>query len=272
MWRRVVSLSPLLSSSKSRSLNQVQVPYGFNACQFFYTQVLNSALICFIFFRFIKLISSYFAPSSGYMAISFKFWEIRAEDGVSGARRKPFVTFVLGGPGSGKGTQCTRIVNTFGFTHLSVGDLLRKEIYSDSENGSMILDTIKEGKIVSSEVTVKLIKNAIEASENRRILVDGFPRSEENRIAYERVVGVEPDIVLFFDCPKEEMVKRVLNRNEGRIDDNIDTVKERLTVFSELNLPVIKYYSEKGKLHKIDGTGTEDEIFERVLPVFAALR
>ena len=54
---------------------------------------------------------------------------------------------------------------------------------------SMILDTIKEGKIVSSEVTVKLIKNAIEASENSRILVDGFPRSEENRIAYERVVS-----------------------------------------------------------------------------------
>ncbi|KAG6415622.1 hypothetical protein SASPL_123035 [Salvia splendens] len=258
MWRRGVSLSSMLSSSKSRLLNQVQVAYGFNACQVFSTHVLNPA-----------------------------------EDGVSGARRKPFVTFVLGnnvklvllfslkpcyaygnegGPGSGKGTQCTRIVNTFGFTHLSVGDLLRKEIYSDSENGSMILDTIKEGKIVPSEVTVKLIKKAIEAGDNNRILVDGFPRSEENRIAYERVGGVEPDIVLFFDCPKEEMVKRVLNRNQGRIDDNIDTVKERLTVFEELNLPVIKYYSEKGILHKIDGTGTEDEIYERVLPIFAALR
>ncbi|XP_057798366.1 UMP-CMP kinase-like isoform X2 [Salvia miltiorrhiza] len=230
MWRRLVSLSPLLSSSKSRLINQA---YGFNACQLFSTQ---------------------------------------AEDGVSGTRRKPFITFVLGGPGSGKGTQCTRIVNAFGFTHLSVGDLLRKEIYSNSENGSMILDTIKEGKIVPSEVTVKLIKNAIEASQNNRILVDGFPRSEENRIAYERVVRAEPDIVLFFDCPEEEMVKRVLNRNQGRIDDNIDTVKERLAVFAELNLPVIKYYSEKGKLHKIDGTGSEDEIFERVLPVFAALR
>ncbi|KAG6418140.1 hypothetical protein SASPL_120339 [Salvia splendens] len=240
MWRRGVSLSSMLSSSKSRLLNQMQVACGFNACQVFSTHVLNP---------------------------------IVAEDGVSGARRKPFVTFVLGsGPGSGKGTQCTRIVNTFGFTHLSVGDLLRKEIYSDSENGSMILDTIKEGKIVPSEVTVKLIKKAIEASENNRILVDGFPRSEENRIAYERVGGVEPDIVLFFDCPKEEMVKRVLNRNQGRIDDNIDTVKERLSVFEELNLPVIKYYSEKGILHKIDGTGTEDEIYERVLPIFAALR
>ncbi|KAL0304146.1 UNVERIFIED_CONTAM: Pentatricopeptide repeat-containing protein, chloroplastic [Sesamum radiatum] len=215
MWRRVASLSPLVSRSKSRLLDQVQVANGFNVWQMFSTQVLN--------------------PTEG---------------GVSDSRRTPFVTFVLGGPGSGKGTQCTRIVETFGFTHLSAGDLLRKEISSNSENGSMILNTIREGKIVPSEVTVKLIQKAIEASENDRFLIDGFPRSEENRIAYERVIGAEPDIVLFFDCPVEEMVKRVLNRNQGRVDDNIDTVKERLKVFTELNLPVIKYYSEKGKLYK----------------------
>ncbi|PIN18805.1 Uridylate kinase/adenylate kinase [Handroanthus impetiginosus] len=234
MWRRVASLSSLVSSSKSRILNQVGC--GLNACQVFTTRVLNPA-----------------------------------EGGVSDRRRIPFVTFVLGGPGSGKGTQCTKIVETFGLTHISAGDLLRKEISSNSENGSMILNTIKEGKIVPSEVTVKLIKKAIETSENDRFLIDGFPRSEENRIAYERVIGAEPDIVLFFDCPEQEMVKRVLNRNQGRIDDNIDTVKERLKVFAELNLPVIKHYSKKGKLYKIDGTGSEDEIFERVRPVFAAL-
>ncbi|KAK6155846.1 hypothetical protein DH2020_010094 [Rehmannia glutinosa] len=237
MWRRVASLSPLVSSSKSRLLNQVQVAYGFNAWQMFSTQVLNPV-----------------------------------EGGVSDSRRTPFVTFVLGGPGSGKGTQCTRIVETFGFTHLSAGDLLRREISSNSENGSMILSTIKEGKIVPSVVTVQLIQKAIETSDSDKFLIDGFPRTEENRIAYERVIGAEPDIVLFFDCPEEEMVKRVLNRNQGRIDDNIDTVKERLKVFAELNLPVIKHYSKKGKLYKIDGTGSEDEIFERVRPVFAALR
>ncbi|KAL6530226.1 hypothetical protein OROHE_014579 [Orobanche hederae] len=134
----------------------------------------------------------------------------------------------------------------------------------------MILSIIKEGKTVHSEVTVQLIRKATEASENCRFLIDGFPRSEENRIAYERVIGAEPDVVLFFNCPEEEMVKRVLNRNQGRIDDNIDTVKERLKVFVELNLPVIKHYFKKGKLYKIDGTGSEEEIFERVRPVFTA--
>ncbi|KAK4489444.1 hypothetical protein RD792_005253, partial [Penstemon davidsonii] len=196
---------------------------------------------------------------------------MEAEGGFSARGRIPFMTFVLGGPGSGKGTQCTRIVETFGFTHLSAGDLLRNEISSNSKNGFMILNTIREGKIVPSEVTVKLIKNAIESSDNDRFLIDGFPRTEENRVAFERVMGAEPDIVLFFDCPEEEMVKRVLSRNQGRVDDNIDTIKERLKIFRSLNLPVIKHYSEKGKLCKIDGTGSEDEIFERVRPVFASL-
>ncbi|XXG51922.1 hypothetical protein AAC387_Pa03g0382 [Persea americana] len=195
---------------------------------------------------------------------------------ISSNRTRPFITFVLGGPGSGKGTQCEKIVETFGFTHLSAGDLLRKEISSNSENGykvrSTILDIIKEGKIVPSEITVKLIQRAIQSSESYKFLIDGFPRSDENRIAFERVIGMEPEVVLFFDCPEEEMVKRVLSRNQGRVDDNIETIKKRLKVFAGSNLPVINYYSGKGKLRKIDAVGTVDEIFEKVQPIFAAYK
>ncbi|KAD2393576.1 hypothetical protein E3N88_40553 [Mikania micrantha] len=133
----------------------------------------------------------------------------------------------------------------------------------------MILETISKGKIVSSEVTVKLLKSAIESGETQRFLIDGFPRSEENRIAYEQIIGIEPEVVLFFDCNEEEMMKRVLHRNQGRVDDNIDTTKERFRVFEAYTLPVIRYYSQKGKLHKINAIGTEDEIFERVQPMFA---
>ncbi|KAJ0677784.1 putative UMP/CMP kinase [Helianthus annuus] len=177
---------------------------------------------------------------------------------------------LLGGPGVGKGTQCTRIAETYGFTHLSVGDMLRKEISSNSKYGDMILETITKGKIVSSEVTVKLLKSAIASSETDRFLIDGFPRSEENRVAYEQIIGIEPEVVLFFECNEEEMMKRVLHRNQGRVDDNIITTKERLRVFETYSLPVIRYYSQKGKLHKINAIGTEDEIFERVRPIFAA--
>ncbi|KAA3460413.1 putative UMP-CMP kinase 2 isoform X3 [Gossypium australe] len=176
---------------------------------------------------------------------------------------KPFVTPGIdtsfppafqfsGGPGSGKGTQCIKIVETFGFAHLSAGDLLRREIASKSADGAMILKTIKEGKIVPSQVTVKLIQKEMELSDNHKFLIDGFPRTEENRVSFERIIGVEPNVVLFFDCPEEEMVKRVLNRNEA------------------LSLPVINYYSERGKLYTIKAIGTEDEIFEQVRPIFAA--
>jgi UMP-CMP kinase len=83
-----------------------------------------------------------------------------------------------------------------------------------TENGAMILNLIKDGKIVPSEVTVKLIQKELESSDNRKFLIDGFPRTEENRVAFERIIRADPDVVLFFDCPEEEMVKRVLNRNQ----------------------------------------------------------
>ncbi|KAJ4953556.1 hypothetical protein NE237_030388 [Protea cynaroides] len=218
MWRRVVSLYPLLSLSNSSVLHQMQ-----------------------------------------------------AKGGIASKGKTAFITFVLGGPGSGKGTQCAKIVETFGFTHLSAGDILRREISSNSENGAMILDMIKEGKVVPSEVTVKLIQKEIESIDNYKFLIDGFPRSEENRIAFERNIGMEPNIVLFFDCPEDEMVKRVLSRNEGRVDDNVDTIKKRLNVFAALNLPVIKHYTETGKVHKINAVGSADEIFEQIRPIFTEL-
>ncbi|CAO2839028.1 unnamed protein product [Amaranthus hypochondriacus] len=134
----------------------------------------------------------------------------------------------------------------------------------------MILEIIKEGKIVPSEVTVKLIQKALSAKDNHKFLIDGFPRTEENRVAYERIVGAEPNLVLFFDCPEEVMVKRLLNRKQGRVDDNKETVKTRLKVFKELSLPVVNYYSGRGILHTIDAVGTEDEIFKQVRAVFSA--
>ncbi|KAL9818774.1 putative UMP-CMP kinase 2 [Arabidopsis thaliana] len=219
MWRRVALLSPMISSS-SRSLKLSQAASGLKVGESFATDIINQ------------------------------------DERVSPPKEKaPFITFVLGGPGSGKGTQCEKIVETFGLQHLSAGDLLRREIAMHTENGAMILNLIKDGKIVPSEVTVKLIQKELESSDNRKFLIDGFPRTEENRVAFERIIRADPDVVLFFDCPEEEMVKRVLNRNQGRIDDNITTMKKRLKIFNALNRP-------------INAVGTVDDIFQHVLPIF----
>ncbi|CAI9770389.1 unnamed protein product [Fraxinus pennsylvanica] len=173
-----------------------------------------------------------------------------------------------GGPGSGKGTQCANIVEHFGYTHLSAGDLLRAEIKSGSENGTMIQNMIKEGKIVPSEVTIKLLQRAMQENGNDKFLIDGFPRNEENRANFESVTGIEPEFVLFFDCSEEEMEKRLLNRNQGREDDNIETIRKRFKVYMESSLPVIEYYDSKGKVRKIDAAQPVEEVFEAVKAVF----
>ncbi|XP_021748458.1 UMP-CMP kinase 3-like [Chenopodium quinoa] len=182
--------------------------------------------------------------------------------------KKVTVIFVLGGPGSGKGTQCTNIVQNFGYTHLSAGDLLRAEIKSGSENGTMIQNMIKEGKIVPAEVTIKLLQKAIQESGNEKFLIDGFPRNEENRASFESITGIVPEIVLFFDCSEEEMEKRLLNRNQGREDDNIETIRKRFKVYMESSLPVIQYYGNLGKVRRIDAAKPIDVVFEEVKAIF----
>ena len=94
----------------------------------------------------------------------------------SPAASKPRVVFVLGGPGAGKGTQCANIVRDFGWVHLSAGDLLRDARNSGDETGKMIDHYIKEGQIVPVEVTVQLIKRAMETNVTKgktNFLVDG---------------------------------------------------------------------------------------------------
>ncbi|KAL0308718.1 UNVERIFIED_CONTAM: UMP-CMP kinase [Sesamum radiatum] len=145
-------------------------------------------------------------------------------NGSSHIDKKVKVVFVLGGPGSGKGTQCANIVKHFGYSHFSAGDLLRAERDSGSENGTMIKNMIKKGEIVPSEVTIKLLQRAMEEDGNDKFLIDGFPRNEENRAAFESV---------------------------NRDDDNIETIRNRFKVYMESSLPVIEYYNSKGKVHKV---------------------
>lgn len=204
-------------------------------------------------------------------AASFELASGNDANGSLPTEKKVKVVFVLGGPGSGKGTQCANIVEHFGYTHLSAGDLLRAEIKSGSENGTMIQNMITEGKIVPSEVTIMLLQRAMQESENDKFLIDGFPRNEENRAAFERVTKIVPEFVLFFDCADEEMERRLLNRNQGRVDDNIETIRKRFKVFVESSLPVIEYYGSHGKVRKIDAGRSVEEVFEAVKIIFSSV-
>ncbi|KAM3263816.1 UMP-CMP kinase 3 [Capsicum chacoense] len=184
-------------------------------------------------------------------------------------QKKVKVVFVIGGPGSGKGTQCQRIAQQFGYTHLSVGELLRQEINSGSETGSMIHSIMKEGKLVPSDVTVRLLQQAMQGIDNDKFLIDGFPRNEENVKTFENLTKMEPEFVLYLDCPQDEMERRLLSRNEGREDDNIDTIRKRFKVFMESTLPAVEYYESKGKIRKVDAGKSIDDVFESIKAIFS---
>ncbi|XP_028402073.1 UMP-CMP kinase-like [Dendronephthya gigantea] len=187
----------------------------------------------------------------------------------------PVVAFVLGGPGAGKGTQCEKIVETFGFVHLSAGELLRQERDSGSKDGNLIQDYIKEGKIVPVAITISLLQKAMKNSPVKRFLVDGFPRNEDNLQGWsERMDGiVDVKCVLFFDCPEEECIRRIVERGKtsGRTDDNIDSLRKRFKTYKEQTMPIIKYYEKLNLVKTIPAARTPDEIFEDVKEAINAI-
>lgn len=183
------------------------------------------------------------------------------------------VVFVLGGPGSGKGTQCSKIVEVFGYIHLSAGDLLREERQSGSELAEMINTNIKEGKIVPAEVTVGLLRTAMEKSGATKFLIDGFPRDADNLSCWqEQMAEVATDkFLLFLECPEDIMVARLLERGKtsGRNDDNEESIRKRLVTYEESTRPVIEVFKAQDKVRSVDSNRELEEVFKDVSVHFA---
>ncbi|KAF2435128.1 putative uridylate kinase [Tothia fuscella] len=180
------------------------------------------------------------------------------------------VIFVLGGPGSGKGTQCANLKKDYGFVHFSAGDLLREEQdRPGSEFGERISNDIKEGKIVPMEITVQLLKNSIwdtiQKEGVRKFLIDGFPRKMDQALKFEETV-CPSKFTLFFDCPEDVMQKRLLKRGEtsGRADDNEESIKKRFKTFVETSLPVVEHFEKEGRVVKVSAVPGPDEVYEDV--------
>ena len=191
----------------------------------------------------------------------------------------PVVVFVLGGPGSGKGTQSLKISEKFGFTHLSAGDLLREERQRvGSEFGELIESFIKDGKIVPVAITVSLIKKAMETTGwvGGRFLIDGFPRNAENLKGWKEGMAKQPPVelaCLYFDCPEEVMEQRLLSRgaSSGRSDDNIESIKKRFKVYQDETMPVIEGFRSIGKLRRVIADRSVEEVWIEVSAIFTNL-
>ncbi|TKR72434.1 hypothetical protein L596_019880 [Steinernema carpocapsae] len=183
------------------------------------------------------------------------------------AKKLP-IFFIVGGPGSGKGTQCEKIVAKFGFTHISSGDLLRAEVKSGSSRGKEMAKIMEAGQLAPLEFILDLIKETmLEATKkgSKGFLIDGYPREVKQGDQFEAEI-MPSNLVIYFDVPDDVLIKRLLKRAEisKRADDNLETIKKRLGVFHGTTAPVITHYQGKGKLVKIDAKGIVDEIFAQV--------
>jgi len=187
---------------------------------------------------------------------------------------KPDVVFVVGGPGSGKGTQCASIKEHFGYAHLSTGDLLRKEKETGSETAKQIEQIMNDGKLVPTEILIKLLINEMQAiGWDKKFLIDGFPRGQENVDVWHKYVGdtVNLKFVLYFELDEETMRERLLKRGEtsGRSDDNEESIIKRFKTFQSESVPIIKQFEQMGKLKKINSKASKEEVFEQVKLLFA---
>eukprot|EP00741_Cyanophora_paradoxa_P011392 tig00020556_g11003.t1 len=184
---------------------------------------------------------------------------------------KPNRVFVLGGPGSGKGTLCAQLALQLGACHLSAGELLREEAKSDTDVGRSIRSLMERGEIVPAEVTIGALSRAMrENSGKGSYLIDGFPRRLFDARSFEDVAGL-PTRVLFLDAPLEVLQRRLLLRAEtsGRSDDKLETMRRRFEVFEAESLPVIERYAALELLSRVDASRSRQDVLADAL---AALR
>ena len=191
------------------------------------------------------------------------------------ANDKSELVFVLGRPGSGKGTVCKRIEGEFGYVNLSAGELLRQErTKADSRYKDCIDEHFKEGLFVPPDITCSLMETAVENSKSKKILFDAFPINIENLEVWngrELSQQMKPSFVLFLDCPQEVCKARILKRGAGgsrRDDDVADKLGERFEKYNEETTPVLKYFEAQKLLKTVDASQSPDEVYQKVKGFF----
>ena len=174
---------------------------------------------------------------------------------------------LFGPPGAGKGTQAKLICEKYFLNHLSTGDLLRKESIKETSLGIQIKNTINDGKLVSNETTIELIKQFIDENKNNKkgFLFDGFPRNKKQAELLDHLmVSINEKIlcVILLNVNEDVLKERIMNRSttEGRSDDNLETLSKRLHTYSSETEPLIEYYSSQNLVRKVLGTGAISDI------------
>jgi adenylate kinase len=199
----------------------------------------------------------------------------------------------VGPPGAGKGTQAARISARLGIPHISTGDMLREEIKSGTELGAKAKAFIDAGQLVPDDVIIAMVKDRVAKPDaSGGFILDGFPRTKEQAAALEKIAAL--DAVINIYVPDSKLIHRICGRrvckdcgatyHESmlenvkvcpkcggalyiRDDDTEEVVKQRLAVYKEKTKPLIDYYTVKGNLYDIVGSGGIDNITEAIMAV-----
>ncbi|HKB18151.1 MAG TPA: adenylate kinase [Candidatus Dormibacteraeota bacterium] len=181
------------------------------------------------------------------------------------------IGIIFGPPGSGKGTQAARIEDEFRLKHLSTGDILRAEVARGTPVGKEAGRIMAAGDLVPDALIVDIVRSLLpEAEEGAGVLLDGFPRTERQAQALDSMLadeGHKVDFVLALDVPEAALIDRILHRaaTEGRADDTREAIAERMREYHKLTEAVLDHYRRQGApVDMIDGTGSPDDVFERI--------
>lgn len=180
-----------------------------------------------------------------------------------------FNLILFGPPGSGKGTQSERLIEKYGLIHLSTGNLLREEIQKQTPLGLAAKRYMDQGQLVPDEVVIGMIRSALDSNPQAKgFLFDGFPRTVAQAEALDKLLhekNTEIAAVLALIVSEKELVERLLNRGKtsGRSDDtNESIIQARIKEYEDKTSAVAKYYETFGKVIRVHGEGSVDNIFD----------
>ena len=182
---------------------------------------------------------------------------------------------LLGAPGSGKGTQAARLKEHLQVPHISTGDLLRAEVAAGSPLGLQAKEVMARGDLVSDDILLGMLKDRFSREDTRDgFILDGYPRNLAQAGALDQLLqglGQKFDAAVQLAVDNEQIIERLAGRAkaEGRADDTPESVRHRLNVYDQQTAPVIDYYREHGQLTVVDGVGSLDDVFHRIVEALA---
>lgn len=185
---------------------------------------------------------------------------------------------LLGAPGSGKGTQAARLKEHLQVPHVSTGELLRAEVAAGSKLGLEAKEVMARGEFVSDAILLGMLEDRFSRPDTAGgFILDGYPRNLAQADALDTMLsrmGQPMDACVQLQVPVEMLVERLAGRAaaEGRDDDSPEAVRKRQQVYNEQTAPVIEFYRQRGTLTVVDGVGSLDEVFTRIVEAIAPVR